>query len=142
MFYGNTVQEVRQVYFSAWHKYQKQEPLSALEQQIISVLLAHPEYHSTMDNMSRSQEQNYYPELGETNPFLHMGLHLAVREQIATDRPAGIAEVYKNLVKKHQDPLDVEHIMMDQLAECLWIAQKNRATPDEQLYLKALRDLI
>jgi hypothetical protein len=29
------------------------------------------------------------PGEGE-NPFLHMGLHLALREQIATDRPAGI----------------------------------------------------
>ncbi|WP_204318325.1 DUF1841 family protein [Serratia marcescens] len=46
-------------------------------------------------------------ELGETNPFLHMGLHLAVREQVATDRPQGIRTVYTKLIEKYQDPMVV-----------------------------------
>jgi|SRR5580704_16941131 hypothetical protein len=141
MFYGDTVQETRQLFFASWEKYQHQKPLSPLEHGIVQVILAHPEYHRIIENSSKFQEHTYYPELGETNPFLHMGLHLAVREQVATDRPAGIHNAYKNLVTKYHDPLIVEHLIMDQLAECLWLSQKNNLPPDEQLYLNTVTAL-
>lgn len=141
MFYGETIQETRQMFFSSWEKYQQKKPLSALEQQIVQVLLDHPEYHKIIENSNKFQEQSYYPELGQTNPFLHMGLHLAVREQVATDRPAGINLIFNNLVKKYHNLLEVEHFIMEQLAECLWLAQKNNLPPDEQLYLNTLKQL-
>ncbi|HRD69888.1 MAG TPA: DUF1841 family protein [Legionella sp.] len=141
MFYGNTVQETRQLFFDSWEKYLHKKPLTPLEQQIVDVLLVHPEYHQVLQQVSKFQEHTYYPELGETNPFLHMGLHLAIREQIATDRPTGIKNVYQNLLKKYQDPLNVEHIMMEHLAECLWLSQKNNTLPDEAQYLTSLTAL-
>jgi hypothetical protein len=70
-----------------------------------------------------------------------MGLHLAIREQVATNRPSGIKNIYASLVNKYGDPLTVEHLMMDQLAECLWLSQKNNLPPDEQHYLNALEEL-
>lgn len=141
MFYGDTIQETRQMFFNSWEKYQQQKPLLPLEHEIVQVILAHPEYHKTLDNHNKFQQQTYYPELGETNPFLHMGLHLAIREQVATDRPLGINAAYKKLLAKYADPLAVEHLMMDQLAECLWLAQKNNLPPDELHYLTALDNL-
>lgn len=141
MFYGDTIQETRQFYFNSWEKYKTKQALSALEQQIVAVLLAHPEYHVFLDNPGRYHEHVYYPEFGETNPFLHMGLHLAIREQIATDRPSGIKQIYQTLVSKARDPLEVEHRMMDQLAEHMWLSQKNNLPPDEQLYLAELAKL-
>ncbi len=119
----------------------KKKMLSPLEMQIAEVILHHPEYQPIIEQIPQVHEQAYHPELGETNPFLHMGLHLAVREQTNTNRPAGIATIYKNLVKKYKDPLAVEHIMMEQLAECLWLAQKNNQIPDEQQYLTRLNSL-
>lgn len=142
MFYGNTVQETRQLFFVSWDKYLQKKTLSSLEHEIVQVLLAHPEYHKIIENINKYQEHDYYPELGETNPFLHMGLHLAIREQIATDRPVGIRTIYNKLVKKHFDTLIVEHLIMDQLAECLWLAQKNNSPPDEQQYLNNLANLL
>lgn len=141
MFYGDTVQETRQMFFNSWDKFQHKKPLSPLENEIAQVILAHPEYHKILEQGTKFQEHTYYPEFGETNPFLHMGLHLAVREQVATDRPLGINEVYKNLVKKYKDPLAVEHLIMDQLAECLWLSQKNNLPPDEKQYLSVLTEL-
>ena len=141
MFYGDTVQETRQMFFTSWAKYQQKKPLLPLENEIVRVILAHPEYHKILENSDKFQQHTYYPEFGETNPFLHMGLHLAVREQIVTDRPEGINAVYNNLVKKYSDPLTVEHLIMDQLAECLWLSQKNNMPPDEQLYLSTLAAL-
>lgn len=141
MFYGDTIQETRQLFFTSWEKYLHKKNLLSLENEIVQVILVHPEYHSIIENTNKFQQHTYYPELGETNPFLHMGLHLAVREQVATDRPVGIKTVYNNLVKKYNDPLIVEHLIMDQLAECLWLSQKNNLPPDEPLYLNNLANL-
>jgi hypothetical protein len=141
MFYGDTIQETRQMFYSSWEKYQHKQPLLPLEQQIAQIILDHPEYHKIIENINKFQEHTYYPEFGETNPFLHMGLHLAVREQITTDRPVGIKTIYKNLIDKYKDPLVVEHVIMDQLAECLWLSQKNNLPPDENHYLNTLSDL-
>ncbi|PWY55761.1 DUF1841 domain-containing protein [Legionella qingyii] len=141
MFYGDTIQETRQMFFSSWEKYQQKQLLSPLENQIVQVILAHPEYHKILENQNKFQQQSYFPESGQPNPFLHMGLHLAIREQITTDRPAGINAIYKNLIKKYNDSLAVEHLMMEQLAECLWLSQKNNIPPDEHQYLQTLTNL-
>jgi hypothetical protein len=141
MFYGDTIEETRQMFFTSWEKYQHKKLLSPLEDEIARIILAHPEYHKIVENPDKFQQQSYFPESGQPNPFLHMGLHLAIREQITTDRPKGISTIYKNLVNKYTDPLSVEHLMMDQLAECLWLAQKNNVPPDENHYLQVLAKL-
>ncbi|WP_454784897.1 DUF1841 family protein [Legionella sp. WA2024007413] len=141
MFYGDTIQDTRQMFFSSWEKYQHKKLLSPLENEIVQVILAHPEYHKLLENQDKFQLQSYFPESGEPNPFLHMGLHLAIREQIATDRPAGIHLIYKNLINKYNDSLVVEHLMMEQLAEYLWLSQKNNIPPDEHQYLQTLATL-
>lgn len=141
MFYGDTIQDTRQLFFMSWDKYLRKQNLLPLENEIVQVILAHPEYHKILENINKFQDHTYYPEFGETNPFLHMGLHLAIREQIATDRPAGINAIYSNLIKKFADPMHVEHLIMDQLAECLWLSQKNNLPPDENHYLDTLASL-
>lgn len=141
MFYGDTIQETRQLFFSSWSKYRQKLILSPLEQQIAQVILDHPEYHSLLEHEAKFKEQSYYPELGDTNPFLHMGLHLAIREQVATNRPEGIQTAYHQLIKKYSDVLTAEHLIMEQLAECLWRSQKDNLPPDEQHYLDSLADL-
>lgn len=141
MFYGDTIQDTRQMFFNSWDKYCQKQPLLPIEKQIVQVILEHPEYQKIIAQTSKFQEHSYYPELGETNPFLHMGLHLAVREQVATNRPEGIHMAYNNLVEKYKDPLEVEHLIMEQLAECLWLSQKNNLPPDEHHYLRTLSEL-
>jgi hypothetical protein len=140
MFYGDSIEDTRQLFFLSWDKYRQSLPLTALEQGIADVIAAHPEYHALLEH-PQQVNTHYYPELGETNPFLHMGLHIAIREQITTNRPKGIQTLYNHLLKKYQDPLEVEHKMMEQLAECLWLAQKNNLPPDENNYLLALEIL-
>lgn len=141
MFYGDTPQDIREVFFECWSKYQNKSPLTPLEDQVLQVILAHPEYHDCLANPETYKERQYHPELGEVNPFLHMGLHLAIREQVSTNRPAGIVKTYTALVNKYKNPLEVEHLMMEQLAECLWLSQKNNQAPDENHYLSTLNTL-
>ncbi|KTD36579.1 hypothetical protein Lnau_1563 [Legionella nautarum] len=142
MFYGDNVQDTRQLFFSSWQKYKQKLPLQPLEQQLVAVIIDHPEYQALLETSNKPLDQAYFPELGQTNPFLHMGLHLAIREQVSTDRPTGIAQVYKNLLQKYSDSLIVEHLMMDSLAECLWKAQRDQCPPDENQYLAALNQLL
>ncbi|CDZ76084.1 hypothetical protein BN59_00348 [Legionella massiliensis] len=142
MFYGNSIQDTRQLFFTSWQKYRKKQPLEPIEQQLVAVIIDHPEYHSMLEAPAGMTEQSYFPELGQTNPFLHMGLHLTIRDQISTDRPEGILQAYKKLLEKYSDQLTVEHLMMESLAECLWQAQRNSSPPDEKNYLFSLMRLI
>jgi len=137
--FGTDRDELRQMYVDAWRKSCAGEILSPLESQIARVIQDHPEYQSAMT--ADTLDETYTPAGGKTNPFLHMGLHLAVREQVATDRPQGIAEVFEQLLAKTGDRLAAEHQALDCLAEALWTAQNNDTAPDEQAYLEHLRRL-
>lgn len=137
--FGQDRDTLRQYYHQVWHKWQQQQPLSALEQQIAIVIQQHPEYHGALADTEQRQ-QEYFVETGQSNPYLHMGLHLAIREQVATNRPDGIADIYRQLLQQHNgDQLDTEHLMMECLAESIWQAQRDQQMPDEAAYLQAIR---
>jgi len=125
----------------SWQKHKGGLPLEPLEKQIASVIDEHPEYHTMIEQNTDTVEQEFSGDDGRTNPFLHMGMHLALREQVGTDRPSGIAMITRSLLLKHGDGHQVEHMMMECLGEMLWRAQVNNTTPDEQAYLESLRQL-
>ena len=127
------------MYVEAWQKLQAGQVMSPLEAQIAAVVGEHPEYQSVL--LSNALESDFTPEGGKSNPFLHMGLHLAIRDQVATDRPAGIAAIHRKLTQRSADPHRAEHRMIDCLAESLWESQRNNQPPDELKYLERLRRL-
>jgi hypothetical protein len=138
MIFSQDRNELRKSYAVAWQKYCDAAPLTPLEMQIAQVISDHPEYHAAVTGDLTS---DFTIEGGATNPFLHMGLHLGIREQVATNRPAGIAIVFKNLATSCGDPHGAEHSMIDCLAEALWEAQSQNQAPDEARYLERLRQL-
>lgn len=140
MVYGDTIQDTRGLFFKAWDKYQRSQALEPLESQLIAVILQHPEYHAILEK--QDADLSYHPELGATNPFLHMGLHLTIRDQITMDRPAGIKAVFQQLLKQQGDEHHVEHRLLEPLAHCLWTAQRQQQLPDEQAYLLACQALL
>lgn len=143
MFYSNQRIELRRLFFDTWNKYQAQTPLEPVEQQLLQVIVEHPEYHQILSQPDHYIDKDYRPELGETNPFLHMSLHLGIREQISTNRPSGITLIYQQLLSKyHGAHLEVEHIMMDILAEQIWEAQRNKTVPDEGKFMQQLHKLL
>jgi hypothetical protein len=139
MIFGQDRNELRRMYADAWQKHLDKLPLSPLEAQIADVVERHPEYHGevTGDDLNR----DYTPDGGQTNPFLHMGLHLGIREQVVTNRPAGIAAIHKALTAKRGDVHAAEHEMIECLAETLWEAQSSNKQPDEARYLERLKHL-
>ena len=140
MIFGQDRNELRKMYADAWQKLSNEQPMSPLEAQIAAVVAWHPEYPD--DVSSDALDRDYSPEGGRTNPFLHMGLHLGIREQVATDRPAGIAAIHTTLQQSSGDTHAAEHQMIDALAETLWEAQSANTAPDENKYLERLKKLI
>jgi hypothetical protein len=139
MIFGTDRSELRQMYADAWRKYSAEEILNPLESQIAAVIEEHPEYHVILSKTDT--DDAFSPEGGETNPYLHMGLHLALREQVSTDRPSGIAGIQQKLAHKLGDRHAAEHLMFEALAETLWEAQRSNTAPDEQKYVERLRTL-
>ena len=139
MIFGEDRNELRKMYKDAWQKRCDESPLTPLEAQISDVVEWHPEYHG--DVTSDELDKDYTPDGGQTNPFLHMGLHLGIREQVATNRPAGISGIFATLAAKLGDAHAAEHQMIDCLAETLWEAQSQNTAPDEHNYLQRLHQL-
>jgi hypothetical protein len=138
--FGNDRNQIRQAYYEAWRKYQANEPLQPLEEMIASVISLHPEYHKLLKQPEVSYK-DWLPDNGETNPFLHMGMHIAIQEQLSTDRPAGIAGIYTSIVYKIGDAHEADHKIMECLGEMLWQAQRDNRMPDESAYLRCLKKL-
>ena len=139
--FGQNRQQLRQMYYDAWQKRLADKPLTALESMVAQVISEHPEYQAIF-NSETSLQQEYFVEDGQTNPFLHMGLHISLHEQISTDRPAGIRTVYQRLQTKLGDTHATEHQMMECLTESLWLAQRNNQAPSESNYLLSLQKLL
>ncbi len=140
-FHTQSRDDLRRVYIEAWRKYREGKPMEPLEAQIADVIALHPEYHAALEDPEGDVARDYTPEGGQSNPFLHMGLHLAVRDQIATNRPAGIRALFEAIARKRGDEHEAEHAMIECLAEALWEAQRTGRPPDEQAYLERLKQL-
>jgi hypothetical protein len=142
--YNPSRDQVRQFFFDSWAKFKQQLPLTDLEKIAIDVIQMHPEYHVILDAPERYMQQQYFPEMGETNPFLHMSLHLSVIEQINIDQPIGIRAIYDQLCKRHQNlgPDESRHQALHALVECLaetiWQSQRNNTPLDSASYLALL----
>ncbi len=135
--FSNDRNELRNVFFAAWKKHQDHSPIEPLEAQVIDIILLHPEYHEVLTNPEKFQAHDFT----ESNPFLHMSLHLALREQLGTDRPTGIRDIYEKLCRQLTDAHDAEHRMVECLGTILWEAQQSGKMPDEQAYLEKLRQI-
>ena len=142
MIFPNDRHALRRRFIEAWRKACSGGIMEPLEIQIAEVIAEHPEYQALLERADAALDKDYLAETGETNPFLHMALHIAVREQVATDRPPGIQHAFHALLAERPERADAEHVMLDCLAETLWSAQRAGRTPDEDAYLERIRERI
>jgi Domain of unknown function (DUF1841) len=131
---------LRRRYVEAWRRRRESLPLEPVDAQIADVIALHPEYQTILESDGPVNEA-FTVEEGRTNPFLHMGLHLALHEQVATDRPAGIRAIHSRLAGRRGNVHDAEHAMIEALAETLWEAQRTGRPPDEAAYAERLKRL-
>lgn len=140
--FGTDRKQLRAVFFEAWRRHLDKLPLEPVQGMVVDVIQLHPEYQAMLADPDRYQDRDYLPDSGETNPFLHMAMHLAIGEQLGTDRPAGIGTAYRSLCNQVGDVHEAQHHMMECLGASLWEAQRNGTAPDEQGYLACLRKLL
>ena len=123
------------MFFETWRKYRAGQPLAGIESLALDVVLLHPEYHEALSNPVRFREKEY---ADESNPFLHMSLHIAIEEQLSIDQPPGVVEKWQALLHRYGERHDAMHEAIECLAETLWLAQRDGVPPDAVRYLACL----
>ena len=130
--------EARRFLIDAWAKFRAREPLSGLEQIAAELIALHPEYHRILEAPDGNLDRDWRPEEGDTNPFLHLALHLAVAEQLAIDQPPGIRAEFERIKAVRGDEHRALHAVLECLGEVVWTAQRHGKPPDAKLYLGCL----
>ena len=133
--------DMRKFFQDAWTLKRQGQALEPLQQMIVSVIDQHPEYHKLLQSRA-SLDKDFDPARGESNPYLHMSMHIALIEQISTDRPEGIQKIYQQLTRLKDSNHAAEHSMMECLAQVIWRAQRDNTPPDEAAYLACLKNLV
>lgn len=141
MIFGRERGQIRRLFIDTWRKHLEGAPLAPLERSIAAVIEAHPEYHSVMSDPAAIIQEYAIDDDAGSNPFLHMGLHISIIEQISSDRPEGVRVIYDRLRRRFADSHDLEHAMMRCLAETLEDGRARGEPPDERKYLHCLRRL-
>jgi hypothetical protein len=116
--------------------------MEPMERIIAEIIHEHPEYHATLEQTDQVLDKDYFPETGETNPFLHLSMHISLQEQVSTDRPPGITAAYRELIMRKGGAHEADHLMMECLGQMLWDAQRENKIPDEQAYLACVKNLL
>jgi hypothetical protein len=126
--------EVRQFFTETWRKERAHEILTPLESMAADWMREHPEYHDALGN-PESRDADYSPDRGQTNPFLHLSMHLAISEQLSIDQPPGIRRAHDKLAARLGSAHDAQHAIMECLGQVMWEAQRSNTPPDTDTYL-------
>ncbi len=135
-------EEVRQFFCEAWAKHQRSGILTAMESIAARWIVEHPEYQAILNNLEQAQQAEYTPEKGQTNPFLHLSMHMSISEQIQIDQPPGIREASRQLTIKLDSEHEAQHRIMERLGEVLWNAQRDGTPPDMNAYVQSIQRLL
>jgi hypothetical protein len=131
--------QARRLFVDAAQKLARGAPLSALEAVAADVVTMHPEYQPLLAEGDAALAHEWTAEQGETNPFLHMALHLAIEEQLSIDQPPGIRAAVAALEARRGDRHAALHEILECLGETVWRATRDRAPPDGNAYLDCIR---
>ena len=132
-------EQVRRFLANAWRKRREGLPAEALEIQAADIIELHPEYHALLASGDEALAREWTPEQGETNPFLHLSLHLAIEEQLSIDQPPGIRAIFDQLLARRGDRHAALHDILECLGETVWRASRDQAPPDGNAYLDCLK---
>ncbi|TDR30917.1 DUF1841 family protein [Hydromonas duriensis] len=139
MFFNPTLAEVRQFFYHAWHKFLNNQSLAPMEQMAVHWMRQHDEYHAILNGPIEALEAaQFMPEDGQSNPFLHLSMHLSISEQLSINQPIGIREAYQKLAQKLDDEHAAQHVVMECLGQVLWQAQREQREPDSAAYIDSI----
>jgi hypothetical protein len=125
-------EDVRRFYCAVWRKHREGSVLTPLEAVALKWISVHPEYHALLAAEEEALAADFSVERGQSNPFLHLSMHLALEEQLSIDQPAGIAAAFSLLAERHGDVHDAAHEAMECLGEIVWRTQRSAGAADTE----------
>lgn len=131
--------EVRQFFCETHRKMRANEVLTPLEAIARDWIMQHREYDETLTDLDTALAADYSVERGQSNPFLHLSMHLSIAEQISIDQPPGIRSAYAALARRLDSEHDAHHEMMECLGEMIWSSQRSGMPPDGAAYVECVK---
>ena len=131
--------DVRRFFCNAYAKAKAGEPMDAIEILASQWMNEHPEYTDTFANLDSALTAVYGGQDGQTNPFLHLSMHLSISEQCSIDQPRGIRQAVELLAHKRNSLHDAHHAAMDCLGTMLWESQRAGRPPDGDAYVACVQ---
>jgi len=130
--------DVRRFFCEAFRKHREHEILTPLEAIARDWIMQHPEYDNDLTDVEQALAADYSVEQGQTNPFLHLSMHLSISEQISIDQPPGIRAAYQALAQRRGEH-EAHHEIMECLGEMIWNSQRSGLPPDGAAYIENIR---
>ncbi len=132
-------EDVRRFFCSAYAKSRSEQPMDAIETLAGQWIEEHPQYHADLRDQDAAISRVYPEGSGQTNPFLHLSMHLSISEQCSIDQPRGIRQAVELLAHKRQSLHLAHHEAMDCLGTMLWESQRAGCPPDGQAYIDCVQ---
>lgn len=131
--------DVRRFFCEAFRKQRANEVLTPLEAIARDWIMQHPEYEDALADTEAALAADYSVERGQSNPFLHLAMHLSITEQISIDQPPGIRAAFVGLAQRLGSEHDAHHQMMECLGEMIWTSQRSGLPPDGAAYIECVK---
>jgi len=127
--------DVRRFFCAVYAKAQTNQALEAIETIASLWINEHPEYHAALADEAAALASMAKPEDGNSNPFLHLSMHLSITEQCSIDQPRGIRQAVELLTARLDSLHDAHHEVMECLGQMLWESQRAGRPPDGNAYI-------
>ena len=131
--------DVRQFFCSVYAKAQRAQPMEAIETLASLWIDEHPEYHAELADVDAALASMHVAEEGQSNPFLHLSMHLSISEQCSIDQPRGIRQAVELLSHRRNSLHLAHHEAMDCLGKMIWESQRAGRPPDGNAYIDCVQ---
>ncbi|MDF3036600.1 MAG: hypothetical protein K0S28_1874 [Paucimonas sp.] len=132
-------QDVRRFFCETYRKHHANDILTPLEAIARDWLMQHPEYADHLADVEQALAMDYSVERGQSNPFLHLAMHLSITEQISIDQPPGIRAAFQTLARRLDSEHEAHHEIMECLGQMIWNSQRSGLPPDGDAYVECIR---
>jgi hypothetical protein len=131
--------DVRRFFCEAYRKHRANEILTPLEAVARDWVVQHPEYADALKDTEAALAADYSVERGDSNPFLHLSMHLSIAEQISIDQPPGIRKAFLALAQRLDSEHEAHHQIMECLGQMIWASQRSGLPPDGAAYIECVK---
>ena len=131
--------DVRTFFCESYRKHRANEILTPMEAIARDWIVQHPEYEQTLSDVESALATDYSVERAQSNPFLHLSMHLSIAEQVAIDQPPGIRAGFLALARRLGSEHEAHHQIMECLGEMMWTSQRSGLPPDGAAYIECVK---